>query len=124
MMFLYNQSQELRTASFALRRMEVPARIAPAHGGFADPCLTTWLRHRKRKSGPQDTWASGDRKGAGWAYCSVGAAASAAGWASVGGCMVAFSRMATMRSSAEASMETGVATVKVYPVFPFAMLSW
>jgi hypothetical protein len=27
------------------RRMEVPAGIAPANGGFADPCLTTWLRH-------------------------------------------------------------------------------
>lgn len=27
--------------------MEVPARIEPANGGFADPCLTTWLRHHK-----------------------------------------------------------------------------
>ena len=25
--------------------LEVPARIEPANGGFADPCLTTWLRH-------------------------------------------------------------------------------
>jgi hypothetical protein len=33
--------------SFALL-LEVPARIAPAHGGFADPCLTTWLRHQCR----------------------------------------------------------------------------
>ena len=29
-----------------LRRLEVPAGIAPANGGFADPCLTTWLRHQ------------------------------------------------------------------------------
>lgn len=27
--------------------LEVPARIALAHGGFAVPCLTAWLRHPK-----------------------------------------------------------------------------
>ena len=27
-------------------RMEVPVGIAPTHGGFADPCLTAWLRHQ------------------------------------------------------------------------------
>ena len=26
--------------------MEVPVGIAPTYGGFADPCLTTWLRHQ------------------------------------------------------------------------------
>lgn len=30
--------------------MEVPAGIAPAYGGFADPCLTAWLRHPVRLS--------------------------------------------------------------------------
>ena len=30
--------------------MEVPARFEPAHGGFADPCLTTWLRHHGRNT--------------------------------------------------------------------------
>ena len=28
--------------------VEVPAGIAPAYGGFADPCLTTWLRHHRK----------------------------------------------------------------------------
>lgn len=74
---------------------------------------------RKRKSisrgvpgGPQDTWAGDDRKGARTAYSWAGAASSA-DCASEGGCMVAFLRMATIRSSADASMETGVATVNV-----------
>lgn len=29
-----------------MRLLEVPVGIAPTYGGFADPCLTTWLRHR------------------------------------------------------------------------------
>ncbi len=29
--------------------VEVPAGIAPAYGGFADPCLTAWRRHHERK---------------------------------------------------------------------------
>src|SRR3989338_1218456 len=27
-------------------KMEVPVGIAPTYGGFADPCLTPWLRHQ------------------------------------------------------------------------------
>jgi hypothetical protein len=27
--------------------IEVPAGFEPAHRGFADPCLTTWLRYRR-----------------------------------------------------------------------------
>ena len=29
--------------------LEVPVGIAPTHGGFADPCLTAWRRHQRRK---------------------------------------------------------------------------
>ncbi len=29
--------------------MEVPAGIAPAYGGFADPCLTAWRRHQRTR---------------------------------------------------------------------------
>ncbi len=33
-----------------LRTLEVPARIELASGGFADPCLTTWLRHHDKRN--------------------------------------------------------------------------
>ena len=30
--------------------MEVPPGFEPGNQGFADPCLTTWLWHRKNKT--------------------------------------------------------------------------
>src|SRR3990172_4697150 len=44
---------------------EATAGFEPAHKGFADPCLTTWLRRRGRHTAPQPSvktpTAGGDR---------------------------------------------------------------
>src|SRR3989338_10778086 len=40
--------------------MEVPVGIAPTHGGFADPCLTAWLRHQH--CAPHPTLSRGERE--------------------------------------------------------------
>jgi hypothetical protein len=90
-----------------LLKLEVPAGIAPAHGGFAVPCLTAWLRHQERAGRIRKNGLGVKRKSDNRCYVDD---AALSGSLSVADCMMAKTSRSTVLVS-----ERGVRAVKVYP---------
>src|SRR3989338_1075212 len=102
-------SKRLRMSTFAARRLEVPVGIAPTHGGFADPCLTTWLRHQKTRS--EERAVSNTIQETIFSHYSLLSAHSSL----TGSSSVNPSKIASTCCSSASSIATGVVAVIVYP---------